>query len=214
MSEETSAPLDLAARVDKHGRKFDAQKFLPVFDSAGRWKNRNAGRKKSSVKSSEPKPPAADAPPPSASAAPDFSDLNVPPASAAGTPSADGSEAIEGVTTQPLDKYTLAAMGTVGGITSIAIIGLGRHVKPDKEQVSAMVDAYADCYRHYGYAPETPPWAAPAIATLAWLGPHWQDERTQSTLMGWKIKFGAFIAKLRGRSSVRAAAEAAPRSAP
>lgn len=110
-SPAASPAVDLAARVDRYGRKFDALKFLPVFDKAGRWKNRNAGRKKATMttpdQTNAPVPAASEAaPPPPAESdrpAPDLSDIAAaarpPVASATETAQSFDLEGLEGVPT-------------------------------------------------------------------------------------------------------------------
>lgn len=62
-AEHPAAPADPTApgAVDKHGRPYDPAKFLPEFDRAGRWKNRNAGRG-GKAKAAQVAPPPAPAP--------------------------------------------------------------------------------------------------------------------------------------------------------
>jgi hypothetical protein len=91
-------------------------------------------------------------------------------------------------------------------------MAMGAHVKPSAAQTRAMVEAYAECYRHYGYKPETPPWLGPVIATAVWIGPHFQDQRSQDALQGWKRKIVNgwlwFKGKLDGRAAAGSAREA------
>jgi hypothetical protein len=112
-----------------------------------------------------------------------------------------------------VDKYTLAAIGTVGGISTAAIMMMGKHVKPSADESAAMVEAYADCYRHYGYAPETPPWLGPVIATAAWVGPHLSDPKSQTRLQKFKAKITGLLMKIRGRRDATAATTAAKEAA-
>lgn len=192
--EETPAVVQFPEK-DSLGRPFDGEKFLPETDSLGRWKNRRAGRKPKAGFAGAREPPP-----------PDFSDVDA--ALAGDEFPEDGGAASQG-SPAAVDKYTEAAAGTVCIMSTVAVLALGAHVAPKQDEISAMVKAYADCYRHYGYAPESPPWMGPAIATVAWIGPHMQDKRSQSKLQGWKLRLGAVIAKFRGRRAVNAAAAAA-----
>lgn len=107
------------------------------------------------------------------------------------------------------DQYTLAAAGTVSALSTLAILAMGAHVKPSEQQTVAMVDAYAAAYRHYGYKPEVPPWLGPVVATVVWIGPHFADERSQTTLQSWKSKFTSAWLWVQGKFAGRAAASAA-----
>jgi hypothetical protein len=124
-------------------------------------------------------------------------------------------EAPAGVTVAPRvpDKYEIAAAGTVAGITTVAIMVMGSHTAPKGDQVAAMVQAYAEAYRHYGYAPEPPPWLAPAIVTATWIGPHLADQRTQTNLQTWKARLVGWWVGLRGWFSGKRDARAATAAA-
>jgi hypothetical protein len=107
------------------------------------------------------------------------------------------------------DEYTMAAAGTVSMLSTVAILAMGAHVKPSDEQVAAMVDAYAAAYRHYGYKPSAPPWLAPVVTTVVWIGPHFADERSQTTLQKWKSKALNAWLWVQSKFAGRAAADAA-----
>lgn len=107
------------------------------------------------------------------------------------------------------DKYTQAGVAVVCGISTGAILFMGAHAAPKGDESAAMVKAYADCFRHYGYAPEPPAWLGPVIATGVWLGPQLQDERTQTNLQKWKARLIGWWLALRGKFAARAATNAA-----
>lgn len=133
------AAADLAVRLDKHGRAYDAQKFLPCFDSAGRWINRNAGRKSPPATMSTPTDtPPATATSPAANAALasdaiqhaatppperkiDFSDIERAARKAPAAESAEAPAAAEGV--EVVDEMTTAE--TLIGVLQIALMMIG-----------------------------------------------------------------------------------------
>lgn len=209
------APFGPVAGVskDRDGRTFDAAKFLPEKDGNGRWKRIGGpgkpGRPRGSVsapKSPESQPAAAVAPSVDLPGA-NFDDVKKLLGSAP-TASAPGDSQVEpGAVSKPRDKYDIAALGTVSAVATLGIMTMGAHVAPKPDEIAAMVKSYADCYRHYGYAPEPPPWLAPAIATAAWVAPHLQDRRSQEKLQTWKARIVAFWLKLRGRRDARVAAQ-------
>lgn len=234
---DSAQPAAVGASLrDKAGRLFDAAKnIFKVHPKTGRWMPKG-GRKPKTMTSTPAAPgqagtaalereafdrlateaerqatlqekPAPTAEPTPQPAAPDFSDikklLETPdPPPTTGAPKFTG------------DEYTLAAAGTVAGISTLAILAMGAHVKPDNEQTAAMVDAYAAAFRHYGYKPEVPPWLGPVIATAVWVGPHFSDARSQTSLQSWKRKIANawlwITGKLDGRAAVKAS-EAAHR---
>jgi hypothetical protein len=176
---EQGEPVDQVSK-DNRGVTFKADRHFPKLDSRGRWVNRRTDRLKARASDPLPKPPKEparnDPPPPVFD---DIKDILGHDVSQGPQPGGQGSEIpFPGV--QVRDKYTVAAIGTVSGVTSAAIMVLGAHVKPTAEQTSAMVDAYETCYRQYGYAPSTPPWFGPVLATAAWIGPHMSDDKTIS----------------------------------
>ena len=77
----------------------------------------------------------------------------------------------------------------MGLVASAGILLLGPHVQPTDEQTFAMADAYAKMYRHYGYKQSLPPWLPPIVATVLWIAPHIEDERSQAALRKWKARF-------------------------
>ena len=128
----------------------------------------------------------------------------------AGGPASTGPDARPaGVTVAAPDEYTEAAMATVSGLATVAILGFGAHAAPKEEQVSAMVKAYAECYRQYGYAPDVPPWLGPVIATGVWVGPHLADKRSQENLQTWKQRIAGWVYGIRGWFSGKRSAAAA-----
>lgn len=199
---------------DRDGRVFDAAKFLPEKDRNGRWLRIGGPAKRGRPPGSrnvaapaESKPAAAEPPPA------DFSDVEKLVSSSEVEKTAEAGDnspqSEPGGLPMPKDDYDRAAVATVSGIATVGIVAMGAHVAPKPDEIAAMVKAYADCYRAYGYAPESPPWLGPVIATAVWMGPHLSDERSQSKLQGWKIRLATIWAKLRGRRDARAAAQVA-----
>lgn len=197
------APVNLSG-TDRDGRAFDPTKFEPRKDKNGRWV-RKPGALKPGRPRKHPLPsPSAGVKVPAPTQAPDFSDVEKLAAGAApaGTsPAANGAPSAD---VGPVDEYTQAAVATVSAVATVGILALGSHAAPRQDEITAMVRAYADCYRHYGYAPETPPWLGPVIATGMWVGPHLQDQRSQAKLQSWKQRIAGWWMALRGRRDARA----------
>lgn len=192
---------------DSIGRLFDPAKFRldddgrPKLDSMKRFCPLKGGRNRADGSPAQPRN-GQKLPEPAAA---DFSDVD---RAAAGAP-APGEARAGGVIPgggQVGDQYTAAAAATVSMVATAAILVMGAHVKPDSAQVTAMVESYADCYRAYGYAPKTPPWLGPVIATGAWIGPHLRTQETQTNLQRFKAKVLGFLGAFRGRRDARAAA--------
>lgn len=231
---ETAQPQSAAeAVIDRLRRLFDPKKFRtgpdgkPRFDKLGRFVNLRGGRKKKTtmdtpspapaspaeaapVTSRPPEQPGQSQPPPSLAAAapapdaPDFSEIKK-------ILEADEKkeEVVPGLVIKNADEYTLAAAGVVSSISTVAILGMGAHAKPSNEQTVALVEAYAACFRHYGYMPKPAPWLAPVLVTFTVFGPHLADERSQTNLQKWKRKAVNAWMWIRGKVDGRAAASAA-----
>lgn len=156
--ETAAAPsaAELTARLDKYGRKFDAAKFLPVFDKAGRWKNRNAGRKKSPVTAPEhsPAPPPVESPAPAAPSdqdrpAPDLSDIaaaaRAPAAAPGDSPESFDLETLEGTpTAETLINAVQIALVMIGEDEGILSDMEKRLLRPPLERVLRKYGVGAD----------------------------------------------------------------------
>ena len=164
----------------------------PFLGTRGQYMPRGGRKPKNLV------PPRSEPPPPP-EAAPRFDDIE---------------NAIRGPVDGPLaplssDEYTQAAAGVVAGLSTAAILAMGAHVAPTTEQTLAMVRAYADSFRAYGYKPQMPPWLPPTIATATWIGPHFANPKSQEKLAGWRSKFVNLWLWLKSKTASRAAASAA-----
>jgi len=201
-----SPPADpLSADRDSLGRPFDPAKFRPEKDTAGRWKNLRAGGP------GKRRGPAAQSSPGDLAPA-DFSDVDKASRAAGTAPAGAAAGAPAGPAPLVVDEYTEAAAGAVAGVSTLVILALGAHAAPTAEQAGAMVRAYADCFRAYSYAPKTPPWLGPAVATAAWVGPHLADKRSQERLQGWRAKWVNLVLWWRSKRDARAATAAATAS--
>lgn len=217
-AETVNTPAPAAAvpsGTDRDNRPFDPAKFKPEKDRNGRWVRLHpgkVGRPRKVVQA-----PAAPAAPKVERAAPDFSDIERAAGGGGGGVTGEPAGELATLPARVPDKYEQAAIGTVSGVSTIGILVMGAHTAPKPDQIAAMVQAYAEMYRHYGYAPEPPPWLAPAIVTATWIGPHLADQRTQTNLQTWKGRLVGWWVRIRGwaggRRDSRAAANVAATAA-